>query len=238
VTPGDTLYGIATAHHDSLPDEEADNAQIANPALLFPGQVVFSPGHSPVNATTTAQIQAAEQADAALADAPAGQPATRVAALQHATQQQWAEAQSDIANDLRAQARDKLLPDKVVQPTVNALNQWAVGSDKLRQATQAAYQQVYDEWQKQGVTSQQLAPVLQARQAAMQDEVAPSRLRAPANRAIVQARNLDYLPGIPFANTVPDYGDSTGDLPNPPASLRQLHYWAETIFGSQAPPTS
>jgi hypothetical protein len=51
-------------------------------------------------------------------------------------------------------------------------------------------------------------------------------------------RNLDYLPGIPFANTVPDYGDSTGDLPNPPASLRQLHYWAETIFGSQAPPTS
>ena len=23
-------------------------------------------------------------------------------------------------------------------------------------------------------------------------------------------RNLDYLPGIPFANTVPIYGDSTG----------------------------
>ncbi|HEY3845918.1 MAG TPA: LysM domain-containing protein [Acetobacteraceae bacterium] len=186
MAPGDTLYGIATAHHDSLPDVEADNAQIAKPALLFPGQVVFSPGHSLVNATTTAQIQAAEQADAALADAPAGQPATRVAALQHASQQQWAEAQSDIANDLRAQARDKLLPDKVVQPTVNALNQWAVGSDKLRQATQAAYQQVDDEWQKQGITSQQLAPVLQARQAATQDEAALSRLRAPANRAIVQ----------------------------------------------------
>jgi len=47
-------------------------------------------------------------------------------------------------------------------------------------------------------------------------------------------RNLDYLPGIPFANTVPIYGDSTGDLPNPPASLRQLHYWAETIFGPQS----
>jgi hypothetical protein len=163
VAPGDTLCGIATAHHDSLPDEEADNAQIANPNLLFPGQVVFSPGHSPVNAATTAQIQAAEQADAALADAPVGQPATRVAALQHASQQQWAEAQSDIANDLRAQAGDKLLPDKVVQPTINALNEWAIGSDKLRQATQAAYQQVDDEWQKQGITSQQLAPVLQAR---------------------------------------------------------------------------
>jgi hypothetical protein len=51
-------------------------------------------------------------------------------------------------------------------------------------------------------------------------------------------RNLNYVPGVPFANTVPDYGDSTGDLPNPPASLRQLHYWATTIFGSQAPATS
>jgi hypothetical protein len=185
VVPGDTLFGIATAHHDTLPDEEADNAQIANPNLLFSGQVVFSPGRSPVNAATTAQIQAAEQADAAVADAPAGQPATH-AALQHASQQQWAEAQSDIANDLRTQAQNKLLPDKVVQPTVNALNQWAVGSDKLRQATQAAYQQVYGEWQAKGITSQQLAPVLQTRQAATQDEAALSRLHAPANRAIVQ----------------------------------------------------
>ena len=49
-------------------------------------------------------------------------------------------------------------------------------------------------------------------------------------------RNLHYAPGVPFANTVPDYGDSTGDLPNPPASLRRLHDWAETIFGPQTPP--
>ena len=49
------------------------------------------------------------------------------------------------------------------------------------QATQA-----YGEWQKQGITSQQLAPVLQARQAAAQDEAALSHLHAPTNRAIVQ----------------------------------------------------
>ena len=49
-------------------------------------------------------------------------------------------------------------------------------------------------------------------------------------------RNLNYVPGVPFANTVPAYGDSTGDLPNPPASLRQLHYWEETIFGTQGAP--
>jgi len=182
VQPGDTMYGIATAHHVPLPDEEADNAQIPNPNLLFSGQVVFSPQQSPVNAATTAKIEAAEEADAAAAQAPANQHA----ALQHASQQQWAQVQSAIANDLRAQAGGKLLPDKVVQPTVNALNQWAIGSDKLRQATQAAYHQVDGEWQKQGITSSQLAPVLQARQAAVQDDSALSHLRPPTNRAIVQ----------------------------------------------------
>jgi hypothetical protein len=185
VAPGDTLYGIATTHHVPLLDEEADNAQIANPSLVFPGQMVFSPGHSPVSAATTTRIQAAEQTDAALADAPAGQRATR-AALEHASQQQWADVQSGIASDLRAQAAGKLLPDKVVQPTVRALDQWAIGSGKLRQATQAAYQQVDGEWQQQGITSQQLAPVLQARQTAAQDEAALSHLRSPVNRAIVQ----------------------------------------------------
>lgn len=50
-------------------------------------------------------------------------------------------------------------------------------------------------------------------------------------------RNLHYAPGVPFANTVPDYGNSTGDPPNPLASLRRLHDWAETIFGPRTPPT-
>ncbi len=179
------MYGIATTHHVALPDEEADNAQIANPNLLFPGQVVFSPGHSPVDAATTAQIEAAERADAALTGASADQPATR-AALAHASQQQWAKVRSDIASNLETQANGKLQPDQVVQPTVRALNQWAVGSDKLRQATQAAYQKIDGEWQKQGITSQQLAPILQARTAATQDEAALSKLHAPVNRGIVQ----------------------------------------------------
>ena len=193
-SPGDTLYGIATAHRVALPEEAADNAQIADPNLLYPGQVVFSPGNDPVNAATTAQIQAAEQADAAVADAPRGQPASR-AALRHASQQQWAAAQSDIANDLRTQAGEKLLPDKVVQPTVRALDQWAIGSDKLRQATQAAYRQVYAEWQTQGTTSQQLAPVLQARQTATQDEAALGKLPAPANRGIMQDEQAQVAHG-------------------------------------------
>jgi hypothetical protein len=185
VTRDATMQEIASAHHVSLAVEEADNAQIARPGRLVPGEVVFSPAQSPVNATTTTQIQAAERADAALADAPAGQSATR-AALKLTSQQQWARVQSDIADDLRAQANGKPLPDQVVQPTVTALEQWATGSDKLRDATQAADQQVDAEWQKQGITSQQLAPVLQARQVAAQDQAALSRLRPPTNRAIAQ----------------------------------------------------
>ena len=180
--PGDTLYGIGLAHQDTLPEEETDNAQIPDPNLLHPGQVVFSPGHSPVNATTTAQIAAAEQADAAAAAAPANQ---RTAA-QRTSQKQWQAVQSDIAANLQSQAKGQLMPDKVVQPTVKALDQWATGSDKLKQATQAAYQQVYSGWQKQGITSQQLAPVLQARQQAGQDETALSQLHSPVNRGIVQ----------------------------------------------------
>src|SRR5580692_3185728 len=180
--PGNTLYGIAQAHNDLLPEEEADNAQIPDPDLLHPGQVVFSPGKSPVDAATQKQIAAAEQADAAAADASASQRAS----LQKTSQQQWQGVQNDIAANLESQGKGHLMPDQVVQPTVKALNQWATGSDKLKQATQAAYQQVYSGWQKQGITSQQLAPVLQVRQQAQQDETALSHLHTPVNRAIVQ----------------------------------------------------
>jgi hypothetical protein len=39
----------------------ADNAQISDPNLVLPGQVVFSPGQSPVSAATTRQIQIAQR---------------------------------------------------------------------------------------------------------------------------------------------------------------------------------
>ncbi len=158
VQPGNTLYGIAVTHGDTLPATEADNAQLTNPNFLYPGEAVFTPGQSPVSAATTAQIQAAER---------------------FGSRQQWAQVETHIESDLRAQANGKLLPDQVVQPTVKALDQWAIGNDRLRQATQGAYSQVYSEWQKQGITSQQLAPILKDRQAAVQNTQALAHLRAP-----------------------------------------------------------
>jgi hypothetical protein len=156
--------GIATSHCDLLSAEEADNAQIADPNLLLPGQAVFSPGQSPVSARTTADIEAAELIG---------------------TPQQWTAAERDIENDLRAQAGGKLLPDQVVRPTVEALDQWAVGNGNLRQATQTAYDQAYNGWQEQGITSQRLARILTDRQAAVQDDEALTHLRAPVNRSLM-----------------------------------------------------
>jgi hypothetical protein len=50
---------------------------------------------------------------------------------------------------------------------------------------------------------------------------------------------LYYIPGVLYQNTEdvdPDIGPPLADSPNTPTSLRQLHYWAETIFVGQ--PTS
>jgi hypothetical protein len=165
VKPGDTLWGIATSHRDLLSAEEADNAQITDPNLLRPGQAVFSPGQSPVSARTTTDIEAAERIG---------------------TPQRWTTVEHDIENDLRAQAGSRLLPDHVVRPTVQALDQWAVGNGNLRQATHTAYDQAYKGWQEEGITSQQLAPLLTDRQAAVQDQEALTHLRPPVNRALVQ----------------------------------------------------
>jgi hypothetical protein len=166
VESGDTLFGIAAQHGNTLPTEEGDNAQISDPNLIYPGEAVFSPGPDPVSPATTALIQDAERSG---------------------SQQAWAKAQAGIENDLRAQGQSKLQPDEVVQPTVRALDAWATGNDKLRQATENAYNAAYSQWQSEGVTSRQISPILQDRAAAVQDDNALSHLRSPTNRAIVQA---------------------------------------------------
>lgn len=162
VKPDNTVYGIATAHGNSLPVEEADNAQISDPNLVLPGQVVFSPGQSPVSAATTRQIQIAQRLG---------------------SQEQWKKAAQHIAADLQAQANGKLLPDQIVQPTVSALDQWAIGNNRLREATQEAYNQDYNKWKQQGITSEQLAPILKDRQAAIHDDEALTHLHSSKHRA-------------------------------------------------------
>jgi len=54
------------------------------------------------------------------------------------SQEDWGNAQADVETDLRAQGQTKLQPDQIVQSTVQALNAWATGDDKLREATENA----------------------------------------------------------------------------------------------------
>ncbi len=49
VRGGDTLSGIAAAHHVSLSALEAANPQIGNPNQIYPGQVIHLPGSDPAN---------------------------------------------------------------------------------------------------------------------------------------------------------------------------------------------
>ncbi|HXW31012.1 MAG TPA: hypothetical protein VEK55_16755, partial [Xanthobacteraceae bacterium] len=179
---------IATAHGDPLGAEEADNPQFANPSRIVPGQVVFSPGRAPVNARTVAQIQAAERADAAAVRNP-------TAALKQAAQRQWARVQTDLENDLQSQGAGKLAPDQVVQPTIAALNDWAIGNNDLRDATSAAYAKVYQQWQRAGVTSQQLAPIFHDRAAAVRDDQAFQKWLTQhpgeVNRAFIEAHEQE-----------------------------------------------
>jgi len=138
----------------------------SDPNLIHPGQAVFSPGRDPVSPATTSLIQSAERAG---------------------SQEAWAKAQAGIETDLRAQGQNKLQPDQIAQSTVQALNAWATGNDKLREATANAYKAADSQWRSEGVTSQQIAPILEDRAAAARDDHAVLHLRSPVNRAIVQA---------------------------------------------------
>jgi hypothetical protein len=87
---------------------------------------------------------------------------------------------------LQAQANGKLLPDQIVQRTVSALDQWAIGNNRLREATQEAYNQDCNEWKQQAISSEQLAPILKDRQAAIQDDEALTHLHSSTNHALAR----------------------------------------------------
>jgi hypothetical protein len=173
VRPGQCLALIATAGDVSLPILEADNRQIGNPNQILPGEIVFIPGKIPVSQTALADIQRAERADEAAAASP-------TASRKQAAQAAWSTVRTDIANDLRTQGAGKIAPDQVVEPTLTALDNWAIGNDDLKSAAQAAYGQIDAEWQDQGLTSEQVAPILKDRAAAIEADQAlhgPNRVQ-------------------------------------------------------------
>ncbi|WP_343713704.1 hypothetical protein [Inquilinus sp.] len=135
VQPGDTLDGLVG------PDGVADNRQFPDPGVIDPGQIYFRQGPSPVSAQTESVI------DTALAYDREHDPASAD------SQRNWDAVQSAIAGELRQtvhlDANGKLDLTADQQAKLQALNSWAVGTDRLSQETQQALTQVDGEVQKQ-----------------------------------------------------------------------------------------
>jgi hypothetical protein len=138
VRPGDTLTGLVG------PDGVASNRQFPDPDLIDPGQIYFQPGPSPVSTQTEGVI------DTALAYDRAHGPASAD------SQRNWDAVQSAIAGELRQTVHlgtdGKLDLTADQQAKLQALNSWAVGTDRLSLETQQALTQVDGEVQQQSRT--------------------------------------------------------------------------------------
>ncbi|MFE0754846.1 hypothetical protein ACFW16_12905 [Inquilinus sp. NPDC058860] len=135
VQPGDGLIRLVGA------DGVANNGQFPDPNNINPGDIYFQPGASPVSAQTEAVI------DTALAyDREHGTSAPD-------SQRNWDAVQSAIAGELRqtveldANGQLQLTADQ--QAKLQALNSWAVGTDRLSLETKEALDQVDGEVQQQ-----------------------------------------------------------------------------------------
>lgn len=147
VQPGDALERLVG------PDGVPNNGQFRDPNLIHPGDVYFQQGKSPVSAQTEGVI------DTALAyDRKNGANAPD-------SQRNWDAVQTAIAGELRqtvqldakgqipldANGQLQLTADQ--QAKLQALNGWAVGTDRLSLETQQALTQVDGELQQKSRTT-------------------------------------------------------------------------------------
>lgn len=139
VRPGDALERLVG------PDQVSNNGQFRDPNVIHPGEIYFQQGKSPVSDQTEGVI------DAALAyDRKNGTNAP-------ASQRNWDAVQTAIAGELRqtvkldANGQLQLTADQ--QAKLQALNSWAVGTDRLSLETQQALTQVDGEVQQESRTT-------------------------------------------------------------------------------------
>ncbi|WP_026873529.1 hypothetical protein [Inquilinus limosus] len=139
VQPGDGLIRLVGT------DGVANNGQFADPNDINPGDIYFQQGPSPVSAETEGLI------DTALAYDREHDPNSAD------SQGNWDAVQSAIAGELRqsvqldANGQLQLTADQ--QAKLQALNSWAVGTDRLSLETQQALEQVDGEVQQQSRTT-------------------------------------------------------------------------------------
>jgi hypothetical protein len=139
VRPGDALERLVG------PDQVSNNGQFRDPNVIHPGEIYFQQGKSPVSAQTEGVI------DAALAyDRKNGTNAP-------ASQRNWDAVQTAIAGELhqnvKLDANGQLQLTADQQAKLQALNSWAVGTDRLSLETQQALTQVDGEVQQESRTT-------------------------------------------------------------------------------------
>jgi hypothetical protein len=149
VGPGGSIEGTALQHGADPQQTVEANAQYPDPNVVRPGDIVFVPNQSPVSANTESLIDDAVRFDR---EHPGATNATQ-------SDQNWNKVQDAIAAEMRDAGQGQAQPEQGAQETSERISAWAVGTDRLRQASQGALQEVTGEWREQGVTGDTLGRI-------------------------------------------------------------------------------
>ncbi len=169
VKSGDNLDAISHRSGASLANVEAHNAQIRNPNLIHPGDVVFVPRKP------TAQES---QVDRAVSDAnSASDKATQLsgraahnsqaaAKLQDAKADataKWRKVKDTIADQFRATGgAAQAFPENAIAPRLNELKGEAAGNRNFKSAANGARDEVMAQWHSEGRTHAELDSLYKA----------------------------------------------------------------------------
>ncbi|HET8729246.1 MAG TPA: LysM domain-containing protein, partial [Alphaproteobacteria bacterium] len=144
VQPDEWLERIAVQEGIDPLAIEAANRQFETPDLIQPGEIVFLPGESPVGGETEQLIDEALRFDREQNGAGSA-----------ASDANWQRVQSAIAGELQRTAPGTVDPVASARGVVEEISAWAVGTDKLREAGHAAFEQVTGEWRQRAGEQQQ-----------------------------------------------------------------------------------
>ena len=169
VKPGDTLDAISHRAGISLAGLESHNAQIRNPDLIHPGDVVFVP-RSPtaqeaqvdhaVNDARAASRQASTLEHRA---AHGGQAAAKLREAQAEATARWQKVKDVVADQFRdIGGAARAFPEDAIAPRLNELKGQAAGDRNFTNAVLGARDEAMRQWHAEGRTHAELDPLYKA----------------------------------------------------------------------------
>ncbi|QZN98453.1 hypothetical protein [Chenggangzhangella methanolivorans] len=170
VAPGDTLTGISRTANAPVGGTIANNAQIQNPDLIRPPEVVLVPTSDPATINTRTQVATAEAADrrAAVFDRT---PTARMLSEDRAAvteartnaRDAWTTVETGVAGEIRQAGETARFPvDETTRPTVEAIRARVPESPTFQERVTSANQTVDREWRETRATGAQLQELTDA----------------------------------------------------------------------------